>query len=144
YAGLPLSLDRLGEANPVTLLQVNQRELEGMLAARAAGLGAVICRGWTVTGFSQSGDGVGVPVQAPGGRDRPLTARYLVGCDGGNSLVRRQAGIEFPGSTDEHTVDRSAMIAPSEHVRFRPGQRVWIEGAGEIPALFHRTDRGVF
>ena len=144
YAGMPLSLAQLGADNPVTLLQVNQHELERVLEARATELGADVRRGWNVAGFSQSEGGVDVVARTAGEENRSVTALYLVGCDGGSSIVRRQAGIGFPGSTDEHTVDRSAMIAPSEHFRFLPGNRVWIEGVGEIPAMFHRTDRGVF
>jgi flavin-dependent dehydrogenase len=49
--------------------------------------------GTEVTGFAQS-DG-GVEVALPGGRS--LRAQYLVGCDGGRSLIRKRAGIEFPG-----------------------------------------------
>jgi 2-polyprenyl-6-methoxyphenol hydroxylase-like FAD-dependent oxidoreductase len=144
YAGMPLRLSLLGAGNPVTLLQVNQRQLEHMLEARARELGASIRRGCDLTGFSQSEDGVEAAVRDADGSNLTLSARYLVGCDGGNSIVRRQAGIGFPGTTDEHTVDRSAMIAPSGNFRFLPGNRVWIEGVGEIPAMFHRTDRGVF
>jgi flavin-dependent dehydrogenase len=46
-----------------------------------------------VTGFAQ--DDTGVDVEASGGQS--LRAEYLVGCDGGRSLVRKAAGIEFPG-----------------------------------------------
>jgi 2-polyprenyl-6-methoxyphenol hydroxylase-like FAD-dependent oxidoreductase len=46
-----------------------------------------------VTGFAQ--DEVGVDVELADGRR--LHARFLVGCDGGRSLVRKAAGIEFPG-----------------------------------------------
>jgi flavin-dependent dehydrogenase len=46
-----------------------------------------------VTGFAQ--DDTGVEVETSDGRS--LRARYLVGCDGGRSIIRRAAGIEFPG-----------------------------------------------
>src|SRR5687768_2904201 len=49
--------------------------------------------GIEVTGFAQ--DDTGVDVQLSDGRS--LRAEYLVGCDGGRSLVRKAAGIEFPG-----------------------------------------------
>ena len=49
--------------------------------------------GREVTGFAQ--DDAGVDVELSGGQS--LRASYLVGCDGGRSLIRKAAGIEFPG-----------------------------------------------
>ncbi|MFI7104319.1 FAD-dependent monooxygenase [Streptomyces sp. NPDC050161] len=143
YAGMPLPLHVLGKENPMYLLPVNQRDLERVLSERAAELGAEIRRGRDVVSFRRSDDRVDVVVRGADGAETTCAARYLVGCDGGNSLVRKQSGIGFPGTTD-HVVDRSALIGPSEQVRFVPGGRVVIEGLGEIPAMFHRTGKGVF
>ena len=52
-----------------------------------------IYRGREVTGFAQ--DDTGVDVELSDGRS--LRAKYLVGCDGGRSLIRKKAGIDFPG-----------------------------------------------
>ena len=52
-----------------------------------------IYRGREVTGFAQ--DDTGVDVTLSDGQS--LRAEYLVGCDGGRSLIRKAAGIEFPG-----------------------------------------------
>ncbi|HUR08372.1 MAG TPA: hypothetical protein VM347_37940, partial [Nonomuraea sp.] len=60
------------------------------------------------------------------------------------NLVRKQAGIAFPGISDDNVVDRTALIGPSDRFRFAPRGRVVIDGLGEIPAHFHRTERGVF
>ena len=65
-----------------------------------------IYRGREVTGFAQ--DDTGVDVQLSDGHR--LRAEYLVGCDGGRSLIRKAAGIEFPG-WDPTT---SALIAEVE------------------------------
>src|SRR5207249_1464144 len=65
-----------------------------------------ILYGSDVTGFTQ--DDTGVDVQLSGGE--PLRAEYLVGCDGGRSLIRKAAGIAFPGW--EPT--RSTLIAEVE------------------------------
>ncbi|TLS42824.1 FAD-dependent oxidoreductase [Streptomyces montanus] len=143
YAGMPLPLHVLGKANPMYLLPVNQRDLERVLIERAAELGADVRRGWDVLSFSQTDEQVGVVARGSDGTETTFTARYLVGCDGGNSLIRRQSGIGFPGTTDD-VVDRSALIGPSDHFRFVPGGRVVIDGLGEIPAMFHRTEKGVF
>lgn len=70
-----------------------QEGIERELAGWVAELGVPILRGREVTGFAQ--DDSGVSVQLSDGRS--LRARYLVGCDGGRSLVRKVAGIDFPG-----------------------------------------------
>src|SRR6266542_4150005 len=70
-----------------------QNHIERILAGWVGELTVPIYRGREVTGFAQ--DGTGVDVELSDGRS--LRAEYLVGCDGGRSLVRRAAGIEFPG-----------------------------------------------
>lgn len=74
----------LGLPQPVT---------DRLLAERAAELGAEIRRGREVTGLSQDADAVTVEL-ADGSR---VGSRWLVGCDGGRSLVRRLLGVAFPG-----------------------------------------------
>jgi 2-polyprenyl-6-methoxyphenol hydroxylase-like FAD-dependent oxidoreductase len=70
-----------------------QKDFERILAAWVEELGTPILREREVTGFAQ--DDAGVDVEISDGE--PLRAHYLVGCDGGRSVVRRAAGIEFPG-----------------------------------------------
>ncbi|OLF04828.1 hypothetical protein BLA60_38945 [Actinophytocola xinjiangensis] len=139
FGGLPLPLHTLGEDNPMYLLPVPQRALEGVLAARAAELGVEVRRGTDVRSFVQHDDRVEVSTV-----DGTEAARYLVGCDGAASLVRKSAGIGFPGVTEDDVVERWALVGASDAVRFGPMGRVEIDGLGEIPAHFHRTDRGVF
>src|SRR5262249_5454073 len=67
----------------------NQRILAGWVGE----LAVPIYRSRDVTGFAQ--DDTGVDVELSDGH--PLRAEYLVGCDGGRSLVRKVAGIDFPG-----------------------------------------------
>ena len=69
-----------------------QNHIERILAGWVEELPVQFYRGCDVTGFTQDDDCVDVQTS-----DGPLQARYLVGCDGGRSLVRRVAGIEFPG-----------------------------------------------
>ncbi|MEU7854559.1 FAD-dependent monooxygenase [Nonomuraea sp. NPDC049141] len=144
FGGMPLPLHVLGDKNPMYLLPVNQRDLERVLNERAAELGTDVRRGWDALSFSQTDDQVEVVARGSDGVETTLTARYLVGCDGGHSLIRKQAGIAFPGISDDGAVDRTALIGPSDRFRFAPGGRVVIDGLGEIPAVFHRTERGVF
>jgi len=70
-----------------------QSEFEPILADWVGELGVPILRGCEVVGFAQ--DDAGVDVEVSG--DTSLRAEYLVGCDGGRSLIRRAAGIDFPG-----------------------------------------------
>lgn len=70
-----------------------QNHIERILAGWVDELAVPIYRGHEVTGFAQ--DGAGVEVELSDGPS--LRAEYLVGCDGGRSLIRKAAGIEFPG-----------------------------------------------
>ena len=74
-------------------LGIFQNQIERIMAAWIAELPVHIYYRCEVTGFAQ--DDTGVDVRLSGGE--PLRARYLVGCDGGRSLIRKAAGIEFPG-----------------------------------------------
>jgi len=69
-----------------------QNHIERILAGWVEELPVQFYRGREVTGFTQDDDGVHVETS-----DGPIRAQYLVGCDGGRSLVRRTAGIDFPG-----------------------------------------------
>ena len=70
-----------------------QSHFEPILADWVGELGVPILRGCEVVGFAQ--DDTGVDVELSG--DTSLRAEYLVGCDGGRSLIRKAAGIDFPG-----------------------------------------------
>jgi 2-polyprenyl-6-methoxyphenol hydroxylase-like FAD-dependent oxidoreductase len=70
-----------------------QNHIERILAAWVGELPVTFYRGREVTGFAQDDAGVDVAVSD----GRPLRAAYLVGCDGGRSLIRKAAGIAFPG-----------------------------------------------
>ena len=83
-----------------------QNHIERILAGWVDELAVTIYREREATGFAQ--DDTGVDVELFNGQT--LRAEYLVGCDGGRSLVRKEAGIEFPG-WDPTT---SALIAEAE------------------------------
>jgi 3-(3-hydroxy-phenyl)propionate hydroxylase len=70
-----------------------QNQIERILAEWVGELAVTIYRGREVTGFAQ--DDTGADVALSDGQS--LRAEYLVGCDGGRSLIRKAAGIEFPG-----------------------------------------------
>jgi rifampicin monooxygenase len=83
---------RLDTAHPY-ILGIPQNVTERLLAEHAIEVGTEIRRGWELTGLSQDDTGVTAEL-ADGTR---LRARYLVGCDGGRSIVRKLLGIGFPG-----------------------------------------------
>ncbi|MEV7073736.1 rifampin monooxygenase [Streptomyces sp. NPDC093990] len=76
------------------ILAIPQTVTDRLLAERAVELDAEIRRGCEVVGLSQDGDGVSAEL-ADGTR---LRSRYLVGCDGGRSTVRKLLGVGFPGA----------------------------------------------
>jgi 2-polyprenyl-6-methoxyphenol hydroxylase-like FAD-dependent oxidoreductase len=95
FALIPLDagkVDNLGLRG----LFIQQAATEELLNEWARELGVEIRRGHEVTALRQDDDGVSVEVRGPQGSGQ-LRARYAVGCDGGTSIVRKAAGIEFPG-----------------------------------------------
>ncbi len=74
-------------------LGIWQNQIERIMAAWIAELPVRIYYGREVTGFAQ--DDAGVDVELADGQS--LRARYLIGCDGGRSVIRKAAGIQFPG-----------------------------------------------
>ncbi|MFD6162019.1 FAD-dependent monooxygenase [Nocardia sp. NPDC060256] len=92
----PLRLAGARTDHPFSL-GIPQTRVEEVLAARACELGATVLRGHAVRAVEQDTESVTATVD--NGRSRTqLTARYLVGCDGGRSVVRKSAGIAFPGT----------------------------------------------
>ncbi len=74
-------------------LGIWQNQIERIMAAWIAELPVRIYYGCEATGFAQDSTGVDVDLSDGGS----MRARYLVGCDGGRSVIRKAAGIEFPG-----------------------------------------------
>jgi 3-(3-hydroxy-phenyl)propionate hydroxylase len=104
------------------VLALWQNHIERILAGWVDELPVTIYRGREVTGIAQDDAGVDVELS-----DREaLRAEYLVGCDGGRSLIRKAAGIEFPG-WDPST---SSLIAE-------------VEMDGEPELGIQRDDKGI-
>ncbi|MFF5113152.1 FAD-dependent monooxygenase [Streptosporangium sp. NPDC000509] len=82
--------------HPYTLF-FPQARTEELLEERAVELGARVLRGHAVTGLVQDAEGVELSVVGPDG-PYEIRTRYVTGCDGAGSLVRRAAGIAFPGT----------------------------------------------
>jgi 2-polyprenyl-6-methoxyphenol hydroxylase-like FAD-dependent oxidoreductase len=92
FSGVPLDISDFPTRHPYSL-GLWQNHIERILAGWVGELAVPIYRGREVTGFTQ--DDTGVDVEVSDGQS--LRAEYLAGCDGGRSLVRKAAGIEFPG-----------------------------------------------
>lgn len=82
---------------PATLLTPQWR-VEEALRARLAALGGSVSFGTALDHFDQSGTAVSATL-VENGESRTIAARWLVGCDGGRSAVRKAAGIDFLGDT---------------------------------------------
>ena len=92
FAGIPLDISDFPTRHNYGLA-LWQSRFERILAARVSELGVPIAHEREVTGFTQ--DDTGVNVELSDGQS--LRADYLVGCDGGRSVIRKAADIEFPG-----------------------------------------------
>jgi len=107
-----------------------QSHFERILADWVAELGVPIMRSREVVGYAEEGAGVDVELSD----DTSLRAAYLVGCDGGHSLVRKVAGIDFPG-LDPSTSWMIAQVEMDEEPEF--GFRR--DGAGRQHAMNRRA-----
>jgi 2-polyprenyl-6-methoxyphenol hydroxylase-like FAD-dependent oxidoreductase len=105
--------ERLDTAHPYTL-GIQQPIVDRLLTEHAVEVGAEIRRGCELVGLSQDDDGVSVEL-ADGSR---LRARFLVGCDGGRSTVRKLLGVGFPGEPPgiEWLLGEMAVGVPEETI----------------------------
>jgi 2-polyprenyl-6-methoxyphenol hydroxylase-like FAD-dependent oxidoreductase len=101
---------------------VSQFRTERMLEGWATELGVPVRRGYEVTGFCETSDGVVVALDGPEGAGEDY-ARYLVGCDGGHSTIRKLAGIGFPGSEPTRGF-YTADVTGLDNRRRRTGERL--------------------
>lgn len=96
------------------LLGIPQPVIVHLLEEHAIALGAQVRHGCAVVGVAQDDDGV--TVELAGGER--LRSRYLVGCDGGRSTVRKLLGVAFPGepSRNETLMGEMEAAAPQEEI----------------------------
>ncbi|MEV0108728.1 FAD-dependent monooxygenase [Nocardia sp. NPDC050799] len=129
-------------APPLRGLPLPQTRLEELLAERVGELGADIRRGHEVVGVRQDDASVTAEVSGPDGPYR-ITARYLVGCDGGRSRIREMAGIAFTGTTYPE-VNRICQVTVPDSVTRLDNGDLEVPGMGRITTGFTRTARGAF
>jgi 2-polyprenyl-6-methoxyphenol hydroxylase-like FAD-dependent oxidoreductase len=101
-----------------TSLISEMEELETVLTRRAEALGVEIRRGMALTGFHQTDDGI----TAKAG-DESFQSKWLVGCDGSRSVVRKTGGFEFAGTEPEFT-GYSTWVDITDPEKLSPGRNV--------------------
>ena len=126
FAGIPFyegNIDtsqwryRLPSSTDTSLLS-EMEEIETVLARRAGALDVEIRRGLTITGFHQTADGVTVR-----SGDQSFNSKWLVGCDGSRSVVRKSGGFEFAGTEPEFT-GYSTQVEIADPEKLSPGRNV--------------------
>ncbi len=128
----PLDFSVLTSPHPHALLLAQSRT-EALLEGRARALGVRIHRGHEAIALKHEDDSVEVQLHTPNG---PTTVRaaYVVGCDGARSIVRRTAGIAFPGRDESFT----AMVgdfATADHTDLARARQHGILAARLEPGL---------
>ncbi|WP_415853780.1 FAD-dependent oxidoreductase [Sinomonas sp. G460-2] len=132
FGPIPLRLG-LWPASPLHILPIPQRRLEELLERRAVERGAEVRRGHVVLGIQQTEARVEAEVIA-GGAPHRMLARYVVGCDGARSTVRKSAGIDFPGFTSDEISRIARVTIPAGRIT-RKGEDFEIPGAGRVAAM---------
>ncbi|WP_329005737.1 FAD-dependent monooxygenase [Kribbella sp. NBC_00709] len=132
FGGILIGAEKVDFADPefrdagpaAGIFLVPQQTVEQVLAERAAELGVDVRRGVELTGFSATDDGVRVMLG-----DDEVSAGWLVGSDGGRSIVRKLAGFDFVG-TDPEITGHQAMVE--------------LEGAEGLTLGWNSTDTGIY
>jgi 2-polyprenyl-6-methoxyphenol hydroxylase-like FAD-dependent oxidoreductase len=111
------------------LLFLSQAETERVLGERLAAAGVPVERGVELADLSNAADAATATLRHRDGREEVVSARYVVGCDGGHSSVRRLAGIRFAGSSYPQTF----VLADAEADGVEPGAaHVFVSEAGML------------
>lgn len=130
FAGIQFFLDNIDTAkwpyrlpNPAdTTLSTDMESVETVLTSRASTLGVEIRRGCGVDDFEQTADKVTIQCG-----EETFAARWLVGCDGGRSTVRKMGGFEFIGTDPEFT-GYSIQIELADPDELPPGRHYTAAG----------------
>ena len=135
FAGIPKPAPQGLDTAHAYLLGIPQPVIENLLEEHAIALGAEVRRGGAVVGFEQ--DDEGVTVELSDGEQ--LRSRYLVGCDGARSTVRKLLGVGFPGepSRSDTLMGEMRVGVPQEEISATVAevrethQRFWLRPSSE-------------
>lgn len=126
FAGLPflygdIDTSRWSNELPTNLIS-EMAETEAVLTRRALALGVEIRRGVAVTGLEQHADGVLVQTA-----EQNFAGRWLVGCDGARSVVRKAGGFTFAGTEPEFT-GYTVQVTFADPGTLKPGRNLTPDG----------------
>ncbi|MFH8575118.1 FAD-dependent monooxygenase [Streptomyces zaomyceticus] len=99
---------------PYGFAALPQYETERLLEEYLAGLGTAIERGTELISFGQDPDGVTAELRTASGAAEELRVRYLIGCDGAHSIVRKTLGLSFEGGAFPATYMLGDVVAESD------------------------------
>jgi 2-polyprenyl-6-methoxyphenol hydroxylase-like FAD-dependent oxidoreductase len=130
FAGIPFLDSNIDESqwkfripgSTETSLISEMAEIERALTRRAESMGVEIKRGLAITDFQQNEDFV---IVKSGGQS--FTAKWLVGCDGARSVIRKKGGFKFEGTEPEFT-GYSTLVDLTDPEKLRPGRNVTTNG----------------
>lgn len=140
FAGIPFDDDKIDTSKWAYRLRgpadgnmaAEMERIETVLADRAHRMGVEVRRGVEVEGFAQSADGVTVHAG-----DRSFEGRWLVGCDGGRSAVRKAGGFSFVG-TDPAFTGYSVLVDVADPEKLELGRHLTPTG------MYFQTQPGHF
>lgn len=144
FAGFAFSFAEVPNHQLYTLRVEQPRLIEALVAA-AQKYDVDFRWGHALTGFEQSDDGVTVDIAGPDGAYE-LTAEYLIGADGGSSITRKLAGIDFPGMSSFDVTEHVTfgVLPPLDWVDPVSGA-LNVPGFGPVPPRqYFRTTHGIF
>lgn len=140
FAGIPLPAQEIDSLRPTRL--IDQRFLQQMLIADIVRRDIPFWRGCRVTGIEEQQEGVTLDLSHDSDlgdtRCRKLSCRYVVGCDGGRSFLRKQGGFAFPGTPPSLAFYQ--VFATFEHAEDVP-QPGWQMQPGGVMAYGPIPDR---
>ncbi|WSQ09442.1 FAD-dependent monooxygenase [Streptomyces sp. NBC_01231] len=119
FAGLDKIDSRRYEGAGRRRMRVEQPALVEILLRRTEELGVEVRREHDVVEVRQDSSGVVVTAETPSGR-RAISGQYVVGCDGGDSMVRRLAGFDFEG-TPATVIGRRGVVELADPSALSPG-----------------------
>jgi 2-polyprenyl-6-methoxyphenol hydroxylase-like FAD-dependent oxidoreductase len=138
FAAMPLNFLGLSDS-PMYALRIPQPRLVRLLEKRAGDLGVDLRWGHELIDLQQEPESVALTVSSPE-RDYRIVAEYVVGAEGGHSLVRKALGVGFPGTTSP-TIARLADVHIPDELRCADGG-VEVPGFGRVPFGHSRFDCG--